>query len=273
MQAGNKRRTCGVRTTIAAALTLLVLVGSGLLTTAQAQVSFLWYVRGYALENWGGRTWLCYGWANGAYHCTKWWHRAAGSGTLVSDNPAWVPNVGSGGATTTATTANTASAEHEPDGDSDDSPTRGGGTSGSAIHGQSAIAFCTGPGDFSNVAQWAVPHGCYGQVFVLNPASFPSRPGWGYCNWAPEEAHLEFAGAGALFQTKHWGAPRVGAVIWYSPFDQGASADGHWGELIAIGPNGWGLSEEMNFYWRGGGFGRIIYRFIQLYAPGTAYLY
>src|SRR5262245_25646751 len=43
------------------------------------------YQRGYYLDN----GWLCYGWANGAYHCTAHWHFEGN--TAVSDNVAWVP--------------------------------------------------------------------------------------------------------------------------------------------------------------------------------------
>jgi hypothetical protein len=53
-----------------------------------ASASWLHYQRGYYLDN----GWLCYGWSNGAYHCTHHWHRAGGR--LISDNPAWVPNYG-----------------------------------------------------------------------------------------------------------------------------------------------------------------------------------
>jgi hypothetical protein len=55
---------------------------------AAASASWLHYQRGYYLDN----GWLCYGWSNGAYHCTHHWHRAGGR--LISDNPAWVPNYG-----------------------------------------------------------------------------------------------------------------------------------------------------------------------------------
>jgi len=62
-------------------------------TTAHAAPNSNWswlhYQRGYYLDN----GWLCYGWQNGAYHCTHHWYRA-GNGTLVSTNAAWVPNYG-----------------------------------------------------------------------------------------------------------------------------------------------------------------------------------
>lgn len=60
--------------------------------TADA-AAWLHFQRGYSVQS----GWLCYGWNNGAYHCTYHWHRDA-AGRLISDNRAWVPNYG----TTTA---------------------------------------------------------------------------------------------------------------------------------------------------------------------------
>jgi len=59
--------------------------------TAHAQGSWGWlyYKQGYYLDN----GWMCYGWSNGAYHCTQHWHWS--NGHLVSDNVKWVPNYGS----------------------------------------------------------------------------------------------------------------------------------------------------------------------------------
>ncbi len=53
-----------------------------------AQGANLTFSRGYKVEG----SWLCYGWANGSYHCTQHWRRSGGK--LVSENPAWVPNFG-----------------------------------------------------------------------------------------------------------------------------------------------------------------------------------
>jgi hypothetical protein len=55
---------------------------------AQAsQRTWLVYQRGYYLDT----GWLCYGWTDGAYHCTHHWYRAD-NGSLVSQNVKWVPN-------------------------------------------------------------------------------------------------------------------------------------------------------------------------------------
>ncbi len=61
-------------------------VGAAAAAPAQAHGANLWFHRGYQIEG----SWYCYGWSDGAYHCTQHWHRT--SGGVVSDNPAWVPN-------------------------------------------------------------------------------------------------------------------------------------------------------------------------------------
>ena len=57
----------------------------------------------------------------------------------------------------------------------------------------------------------------------------------------------------------HWlGDPRVGATIRYAPGVLGAGGGGHVGHVVAVYTSGWILSSEMNFYWRGGGAGKVI---------------
>ena len=68
----------------------MLATNAGSIPTAHA--SSFRYSRGYSVQS----GWLCYGWSNGAYHCTQHWRRSGSR--LVSDNPGWVPN--SGGATT-----------------------------------------------------------------------------------------------------------------------------------------------------------------------------
>lgn len=277
-------------------LTGLLAPAMGAASTAHAAGSGLRYHRGYSVQVAYGRRWLCYGWASRPYpyHCTTHFHAVGGH--LVSDHPAWVPNVagsiaktassssasartavrGSSGSAPVSTVAAAATPAVRPQAGTSTGTTSTPATTATSLAawaGPSAIAFCGGPVDFSNAAQWATPHGCFGQIFAPNAANYPYRPSFGWCNWASEESHLQFAGYGALGQTKHYGAPRVGSVVWFAPGDQGASADGHWATLVAMGPNGWGLVEEMNFTYRGGGWAKIDYRFIQMYAPGTAYLY
>ncbi len=74
--------TGAVAVTVAGAATALP-------STAQASSGGLQYHRGYSLQH----GWYCYGWANGAYHCTRHWGRV--NGRIISYNPAWTPNYGS----------------------------------------------------------------------------------------------------------------------------------------------------------------------------------
>jgi hypothetical protein len=146
----------------------------------------------------------------------------------------------------------------------------------SSVLSVSSIRYCTGWIDWSRPAKygrWTAPNGCYSYIRHPSQSGRPWRPSYGWCNWAAEESHLQFTGSGALRQTKHWGAPRVGAVVWFNPGVQGAGGSGHWATLVAIGPGGWSLIQEMNFYWRGGGWAKVDYRFIRTYASGVAYLY
>jgi len=68
-----------------AALSALLGVAAMSAPPSQAAAAHLWYHRGYQIEG----SWLCYGWANGAYHCTQ--HHNG----FHSLNPSWVPNYGS----------------------------------------------------------------------------------------------------------------------------------------------------------------------------------
>jgi surface antigen len=42
---------------------------------------------------------------------------------------------------------------------------------------------------------------------------------------------------------------------------QGAGGAGHVAHVEAVYPGGWFLVSEMNFYWNGGGWGYVDYRF------------
>ncbi|HEX9067766.1 MAG TPA: hypothetical protein VF807_03280, partial [Ktedonobacterales bacterium] len=67
--------------------------------------------------------------------------------------------------------------------------------------------------------------------------------------------------------------PRVGATIRYAPGVLGASADGHLGHVVAVFDNGWILTAEMNFTWRGGGASRVLFRFVPGVYQGITYIY
>jgi hypothetical protein len=121
-----------------------------------------------------------------------------------------------------------------------------------------------------NISQWTVPPGCYATIYTPNPANFVYRPGFGYCNWWVREQHLNHPDITEGNFTRN-PTPKAGEAVWFDPDVQGASSDGHWAQLVAISPDGyWLLISEMNFGWRGGGFGRVDYRYIHI---GTGILF
>ena len=234
------RSSSGLRILFGAAVLAAgaVAVIGGTATTTQASTS-LHYTRGYSVQG----SWLCYGWSNGSYHCTQHWHRSGSQ--LVSDNPSWVPNTGS--STSSSSSAGKSS-----------NSTRTVSTAVSTA-GQPCHSGVQWP---KRISQWTVPLGCYAKIYTPNPKSYPSRPSYGYCNWWPEVLHPHNSGSTALHLPSH-STPKVGAVVWFSPGVQGASSGGHYAQVVAIAPGGkWVLITEMNFYWRGGGFKRVDYRFI-----------
>lgn len=123
-----------------------------------------------------------------------------------------------------------------------------------------------------SISQWSVPPGCYSGIYYPNQASYPYRPGWGWCNWWPEEMHRPLLMYAAINQPAH-SSPAVGAVVHLAPGVQGAGSVGHYAEVIAIHPGGyWVLVSEMNDLWRGGGWGRVNYRYVHVGA-GVQFLY
>jgi len=210
----------------------------GTATAAQASTS-LHYTRGSSVQG----SWLCYGWSNGAYHCTQHWHRSGSK--LISDNPSWVPNTGS-----TSSSSSSGS-------------TKTGLVSSVSTTAQTAGQPCRSAVQWpKTISQWTVPLGCYSKIYAPGPASYPSRPSYGYCNWWPEVLHPGYSGSSALHLASH-STPKAGAVVWFSPGVQGASSEGHYAQVVAVAPGGkWVLITEMNFYWRGGGFKKVDYRFI-----------
>jgi hypothetical protein len=207
------------------------------------------YQAGYSLQS----GWLCYGWSNGALHCTQRWHRDA-SGKLISDNPAWVPNVGA------APTSNPGS-------------NPGGSPSGSPAPSSSGEP-CRSSAYFNAKAptQWQVPPGCYSGVYHINPTNYVYRSGFGWCNWWPEV--MNPSRPNILYGPyPHGTTPRPGAVVRFAGGVQGASSAGHYGRVVAVYPGGyWFLISEMNFYWRGAGWQKVEYRYVHT-GHGVSFIY
>jgi hypothetical protein len=67
--------------------------------------------------------------------------------------------------------------------------------------------------------------------------------------------------------------PVPGAAIFFAGNVQGASSAGHYAQVVAIAPDHyWMLITEMNFSWRGGGFGKVDYRYAHV-GPGVTFIY
>ncbi len=216
----------------------------------------LYYQRGAYVD----AGWLCYGWSNGTYHCTQHWHRN-GSGALVSDNPSWVPVFGG--------------ASNNASGSAPVTLAAGGHTSPvGAVQASSTSGEPCQSGQYFNgtPSQWQVPPSCYGNVYTPNPANYVYRSGFGWCNWWPEV--MNPSRPDLLWGNYPRGTtPRPGATVVFAPGVQGASNAGHYARVVAIAPGGyWMLVSEMNFTWRGAGFGKISYRYVHT-GPGISFIY
>lgn len=131
-----------------------------------------------------------------------------------------------------------------------------------------------------------------------NPYMFvPGRPGYavaepnpdpywwafGQCTWWAQNqrsdenlkhmGNAEYWAGGATARGYPVSAtPAAGATAVFQPGVQGAGGAGHVAHVVAVYPDGWFLVSEMNFYWNGGGWGRVDYRFAHAGA-GVSFIY
>lgn len=117
----------------------------------------------------------------------------------------------------------------------------------------------------ATITQWSVPPGCYGSVYQPNPSNYVQRPGFGWCNWwvrVTHPAHLDITESLAYPRST---TPVAGAPIFFDGNEQGAASEGHWAVSVAVSPDHyWVLISEMNFAWRGAGWGKLDYRYIHV---------
>ena len=66
--------------------------------------------------------------------------------------------------------------------------------------------------------------------------------------------------------------PAVGATVVFQPGVQGAGGAGHVAHVVKVYPDSWFLVSEMNFYWNGGGWGRVDYRLAHA-GSGVQFIY
>jgi hypothetical protein len=123
----------------------------------------------------------------------------------------------------------------------------------------------------ANIGQWSIPNGCYADVYVPNPANYPYRPIFGWCNWWVMENHLKNPTITMGGQIYVGTTVAPGEAVFFSGGVEGASAEGHWAEVVAVAPDHyWFLLSEMNFAWRGAGFSRVDYRYAHV-GPGVSF--
>lgn len=251
-----------LRGTTRAVLTLAGVLGFSVLATQMSGGTVahaapgLRYQRGYSVQG----SWLCYGWTNGAYHCTQHWHRAGSR--LVSDNPGWVPNYGMATYSSGTRPVTVHTAAHTSHGTSKPATT----------------TFAAAPG---RIGQWNSTG-----IRAYGMADFAGDPYHGYfgaCTWYAWYRHqneplmqLGNAASWAYTARAHGlsvgSTPRVGATVVFQPGVQGASPAGHVAHVEAVYGNGWFLVSEMSFYWNGGGWGRVSYRYAHVGA-GVSFIY
>jgi hypothetical protein len=150
--------------------------------------------------------------------------------------------------------------------------TGGSGTS-------SVTSVQAGPG---GISQWAIPPG-HPAWSLGDFAGDIYASAYGGCTWWAWYRHrnlpvlqLGMASTWAS-RARALGLPvgtsaAAGATVVFAPGVQGAGSDGHVGVVESVLGNGWFLLSEMNFYFNGGGWGRISYRYAHVGA-GVSFIY
>jgi hypothetical protein len=125
-----------------------------------------------------------------------------------------------------------------------------------------------------HVGLWTVPPGCYGTIYPLDPSKYPPvNSTFGYCNWWVNELHRDKPDLLYGAEYRRGSVPVPGAAIYFAGLVQGAGASGHFAQVVAIAPDRyWMLITEMNFAWRGGGFGKVDYRYAHV-GSGVTFIY
>jgi surface antigen len=116
-----------------------------------------------------------------------------------------------------------------------------------------------------NISQWTAPPGCYGNIYYPDRSVYHANSTFGYCNWWVLALHPNQPDILYGKEYTRSSTPVAGAAVWFDPNVQGAGSAGHWAQAVAVSPDGyWVLITEMNFSWRGGGFGRVDFRYIHV---------
>lgn len=123
----------------------------------------------------------------------------------------------------------------------------------------------------AHISAWAVPPGCYARVYRPDPKKYHATATFGICTWWVEALHRpKMLESGNYHESS---TPRPGAIAAIGPSVQGAGHTGHYAQVIAVAPDHyWMLVSEMNFHWRGAGFGLVDFRYIHVGA-GVSFLW
>lgn len=118
---------------------------------------------------------------------------------------------------------------------------------------------------------------------VAEPNPDPYWWAFGQCTWWAQNQRSDenlkhmgnaeyWAGGAAARGYRVGSTPAVNATVVFQPGVQGAGGAGHVAHVVAVYPGGWFLVSEMNFYWNGGGWGRVDYRFAHS-GSGVSFIY
>ncbi len=234
---------------------------------------------------------------HGVTHCSTQWHISA-DGRLISDAPSWVPNPTGEWPTLAdsalATPLRASSPKLALAGAARQTSTGPKISSVLVIHKKAApkpasVTHTTAPqtGTFytsvGGISAWTpVPgHPTYSMGdFAGDPYSYE----FGVCTWWAWYARRDEPQLGTLGAATNWVsaarakgmsvgyAPAVGATVVFQPGVQGAGGSGHVGHVEQLLGGGWFIISEMNFYWNGGGWGRVDYRYAHV-GSGITFIY
>ncbi len=137
-----------------------------------------------------------------------------------------------------------------------------------------------GPGGPGGITPWTpVPgHPTYA---MSDPAGDPYAAQFGVCTWyagfARADEPLRQMGPAnnwptlaARYGLRTGSTPVAGATVYFAPGVEGSG--GHVAHVEQVLGGGWFIVSEMNFYWNGGGWGRVDWRYAYV-APGVTFIY
>lgn len=125
------------------------------------------------------------------------------------------------------------------------------------------------PGPYST----GTPPPGYSSFAMTEPSPDPWAGSWGQCTWwaAYKRSDEDFSGFGDAWNWANAAqargytvttTPAANATVVFAPGVEGASGLGHVSHVEQVLTDGWVLVSEMNFYWNGGGFARVDYRYV-----------